>query len=228
MLIESKFWRRISASIVGTVAFCSLASGVCQAQDDSADRTPGSRQIEYKGKLWPPYPRPRGKEPKAIHQYHYAHYWPYPQICEDRSAVNNALNLQAANGWVEATTLFSYHFDPETEQLNSAGIAHLEYILFRVPSQRRSVFIQISPTIQSDQAHLASVQTSVNTLLQGNSVPPIALRRARAYGTSAEEVDIITRKYIGGAPTPRLSVSGGGGGAAAGGAAGGGKAPNND
>ncbi|MDB5391512.1 MAG: hypothetical protein JWM11_7158 [Planctomycetaceae bacterium] len=209
MWIENTIWRRISAGIIGTVAACSLA-GTQLAADDSADRPPGSRQFDFRGKTWPPYSRPRGKEPTFIQQYHYTHYWPYPHNCEDRSAVNNALNIQAANGWVEATTLFSYHFDPETEQLNSSGMAHLEYILYRVPYQRRSVFIQVSPSPQTDQARLASVQNSMGTMLQSNSLPPIAMRRARAYGTSAEEVDIITRKYIGGAPTPRLSVSGGG------------------
>jgi hypothetical protein len=210
MLIESKFWRRISAGVIAVAALSSLAGSLCLAADYGRDQTPGARQIEYKGKLWPPFYRPPGKEAKFVHQYHYAHYWPYPQNCEDRSSVSNALNMQMANGWIEATTLFSYHFDPETHELNSSGLAHLEYILFRVPPQRRSVFVQLAPTPQVDQAHLASVQESVAGLLQNNSVPPIALRRARAYGTSAEEVDLMSRKYMGVAPVPRLPISGAG------------------
>lgn len=215
MWIESTFWRRISAGIIGTVATCSLLSSLCLAKDDdSASRPPGSRQFEYKGKLWPPFPRPTGKEPKFIQQYHYTHYWPHPQSCEDQSSVRNALSMQVANGWVEGTTLFNYHFDPETEQLNTAGMAHLEYILFRVPAQRRSVFIQISASAQTDQARLTSVQNSMGSMLQNNNLPPVAMRRTRAYGTSAEEVDLISRKYLSGAPSPRLSVSGASGGAA--------------
>jgi len=223
MLNLSHFWQKVSAGIAGTVVVCALASGECSAKD-YGDTSPGSRQIEYKGKFWPPFPRPAGKEAKGIHQYHYAHYWPHPQNCEDRSSVHNAMNLQVANGWVDATTLYHYHFDSETGQLNSAGQAQLEYILFRAPAQRRSIYIQISPSAQMDQIRLASVQNSSGAMLQSGSLPPISMRRARAYGTSAEEVDVMSRKYISGAPTPRLPVGGAtsGGGAGAGGAGGGG------
>lgn len=203
-----------SAAILGHSAFAA----------DWSERPPGGRQILYKGKLWPPYPRPTGKEAKFLHQYHYAHYWPHPQNCEDRGNVRAALNSQVANGWIDATTLYEYHFDKTTNQLNSAGMAHLEYILYRVPSIHRSAFVQMSESPQVDQIRLANVQTSASTILQGDPLPSMALRRARAYGTSAQEIDMISRNYLSGTPTPRLPVSSGsgGGGAAAGGDGGGG------
>jgi len=216
MLIQSRFWRGISAGVIASVVVCSLAGSVCHAGGGMPNDAPGGRQTEYKGRFWPPFPRPVGKEAKWIHQYHYAHYWPYPQNCEDRVSVTNALNLQAANGWADATTLYHYHFDPETSQLNSSGMAHLEYILFRTPVHRRTVFVQMSPSVQIDQTRLASVQNVAGVLSQNAGIPEIALRRARAYGTSAEEIDVMSRRYIGSAPAPRLPV----GGATSGGAAG--------
>lgn len=224
MMFENNFWRRISAGLMGAIAVCSLAGSACFA-GDGLDGPPGSRQVEYKGKLYPPFGRPTGKEAKWSTQYHYGHYWPYPQNCEDRLSVHNALNAQMNNGWIEATTLFSYHFDPETEQLNTSGQAQLEYILFRTPVQRRQIYVQISPSAQADQARLTSVQTAAGAMLPNGGIPSISMRRARAYGTSAEEVDLISRRYMGGAPTPRLPITGaaaGSGGAGGGGSSSGG------
>src|SRR6478672_2887019 len=87
----------------GFAVILSLSAGLVRA-DDLADPTPGDRQVEYKGLMWPPYPRPRTKPARHIDQYHYTHYWPYPQNCEDRASVRAVINIQAANGWVENTT----------------------------------------------------------------------------------------------------------------------------
>lgn len=210
-------WRkRVAAGLLGTAAVVSLIGNVAFAADWS-ERPPGGRQIEFKGKLWPPFPRPTGKEAKCLHQYHYAHYWPYPHSCEDISSVRAALNVQASNGWVEATTLFNHHFNADTNQLNSAGIAHLEYVLFRVPGQYRSAFVQMTNSPQSDQMRVANVQAAASSLLNDSNLPPIALRRARSYGTSAAEVDMISRQYMSSTPVPRLGTTSatGGGGASA-------------
>lgn len=218
-----KWSMRVQACLWSVAAITSFSVGLAVA-DDLEPRPPGGRQIEYKGKLWPPFPRPVGKEARHVDQYHYTHYWPHPQNCEDRSSVRAVMNIQAANGWVEATTLFNYHFDPETHALNSSGVAHLEYILFRVPAQYRTAFVQRARTAQADQLRVASVQAAASDILQDGSLPPIALRRARAYGTSAEEVDMISRKFIAGTPTPRLGGGAGAGGAGSA-ASGGGTAP---
>lgn len=206
MIVDSvRKW--LVRSLLGTVAVCSLLGNQGFAAD-YGDRPPGSTQKFFKGKFWPPFPRPEGKEASCWTQYHYAHYWPYPHTCEDTSSVRNAQNIQVSNGWVEGTTLFAHHFNAETNQLNSAGVAHLEYILFRVPAQYRTAFIQNSGSAQSDQLRVANVQAAASNLLGDNSLPPIALRRARSYGASAAEVDMMSRKWISGTPTPRLPSAG--------------------
>lgn len=203
-------WSRGTWScVLGAAALVGWAGSFAFAADYCVERPPGDRQVEHCGKLWPPFSRPVGKPARCVDQYHYTKYWPYPQTCEDRNSVKNAWNAQATNGWVEGTTLFNYHFTRETNQLNSAGVAHLEYILFRVPNQHRAAFIQMSNSAQGDQARVASVQAAASQLLQDGSLPPIALRRARAYGANAEEVDMISRKFLSATPTPRLSGNSG-------------------
>lgn len=200
-------WRkRLASGLVGAAAVATVMGSLVHAADWS-ERPPGGRQIEFKGKLWPPVPRPTGKEAKFIHQYHYAHYWPYPQSCEDTNSVRNAWAAQASVGWVEGTTLFNHHFNADTNTLNSAGVAHLEYILFRVPTQYRTAFIQMTNSQQNDQMRVANVQATASSLLNDGSLPPIALRRARSYGAAAAEVDMISRKYIQSTPTPRLGAA---------------------
>ncbi len=199
---------RTRSCLWGLATFVSLSGGLAFGLDH-AEGPPGDRQVEKCGKLWPPFPRPVGKKARCVDQFHYTHYWPYPHTCEDQSSVRAALNMQATNGWVEGTTLFNYHFTKETNQLNSAGMAHLEYILFRVPSQHRAAFVQMSNSAQADQARVASVQAAASGMLQDASLPPIALRRARAYGANAEEIDMISRKFLAGTPTPRLTGNAG-------------------
>ncbi len=208
-------WRKLLAcGLLGTAAVVSLLGNLGFA-GDHGERPVGASQKEFKGKLWPPFPRPVGKEAGFWQQYHYAHYWPYPHSCEDQSSVRAALNLQVSNGWVEGTTLFNYHFHPETHQLNSAGLSHLEYILFRVPGQYRTAFVQMSGSAQSDQRRVANVQSAASSLLNDGNLPPIALRRGKAYGAPAGEVDMISRKYISSTPNPRLPAAGAGGAAPA-------------
>ena len=199
---------RTKSCLFGFTAFVGLAGGFAYGLDH-AEGPPGDRQVERCGKLWPPFPRPVGKKARCVDQFHYTHYWPYPHTGEDQNSVRNAWNLQASNGWVEGTTLFSYHFNKENNQLNSAGVAHLEYILFRVPTQYRTAFIQMTNSAQADQARVANVQASAASMLQDASLPPIALRRARSYGANAEEVDMISRKFLLGTPTPRLGGNAG-------------------
>lgn len=214
-------WRKhVACGMLGMTALVNLFSHQGFAADYS-ERPVGGSQKEFRGKLWPPFPRPVGKEAGFFQQYHYAHYWPYPHSCEDQGSVRAALNMQASNGWVENTTLFAHHFNPDTNQLNSAGMAHLEYILFRVPGQYRTAFVQMSGSAQNDQQRVANVQASAGHLSDGN-LPPIALRRARAYGAPAAEVDVITRQYISSTPKPRLSAASAGAGQSAPAASGGG------
>lgn len=168
---------------------------------------PGSRQVMKYGKLWPPYPRPAGKGQTFWHKYHHAHYWPHPYNCEDRAYVRDALQQQAGNGWEIATTLHDYHFDPETHRLNTAGDAHLRWILTQSPLQYRTAYVAKGMTQEVSQFRLSQVQQIAQEVCEG-TVPPILLKQDSFLGRPAVEIDTLRRLELQSIPQPRLFVIG--------------------
>lgn len=178
----------------------------------------GARQKYKYGKAWPPYPRPIGEPQLLVHRYHSAHYWPWPYIDQDRSYVRNLSQLHVSNGWINATTLYDYHFDPSTHELNRAGRIQLQWILVNAPQQYRLAFVQTASDAEQSQRRLASVQSHSANLVGAENAPPVMLRVASPLRRAAEEVDAIRRKELQSIPVPRIrntAAGGGGGGAAA-------------
>ena len=190
---------------------------------EKASRPPGTRQIEWKGKLWPPDPRPTGKPQTYIHRYHFAHYWPHPFDCEDKASVRAISNRQLTNGWVEATTLFDYHFDDDAE-LNHSGRLQLRWILENAPAQYRYAFVQAAENTTMSQRRMDSVQKQAAEIVGDAQVPSIMLRVTSPFGRSAEEIVNIRKAELQTQPEPRVpfrSLSGMGGGSSSGGETGG-------
>lgn len=197
------------------LAGTALAGGTASAgwrnwwSSEDAD-FPGSTQKDKYGRQWPPYYRPPGKEAKFVQQYHYSYYWPHPHYCEDRGLVRGPFNQQTANGWITETTLYSQHFDPNTNELNSAGKTHLEWILFQVPTSYRTVHIAPATSPEATQARVSYVQGLANEMV-GNAaggVPPILVRNyARPNTTPAQDIDLLRRRYLETTPSPRLPVN---------------------
>ncbi len=185
---------------------------------DRANDPPGTRQIDSHGKLWPPVARPVGRKQTGLHAYHYAHYWPFPHNLDDRAYVENVFNIQAGSGWVTATTLHDYHFNPETQQLTDAGRSHLMWIAQSVPVQYRAVYIDQGLSRETDQLR---VETSEEFYRDMNIPdPPVVLAVADDFqGRPAVEVDRIRQLELQSIPKPRLFYIGS---ATAGGTAGGG------
>jgi len=180
---------------------------------------PGQRQVEKHGKMWPPFPRPVGEEQAFWHKYHHAHYWPYPYNCQDKAYVQDVLHQQAAAGWTSATTLQDYHFDAETNRLNSAGETQLYWILTQAPISYRTAYVAQGRSAEQAQVRLASVEQMARSMI-GESLPPILLRHDIPVGRPASEVEAYRRKQLQAIPNQRLftiGTSGGGGGASAGG-----------
>ncbi len=165
----------------------------------------GARQYYYKGKEWPPYPRPQGLSQVPTHIYHAAHYWPYPYVCEDREIVRQMDLAQEEAGWVSETTLYDYHFEPDAQQLNKSGVLHVRWILENAPVHRRTVYVQAADNNVSSQLRLANVQAELTELVPSGSVPPVILRVTRTLGRPADEVDKIQRSDINTLPAPRIS-----------------------
>jgi hypothetical protein len=174
----------------------------------------GQRQRFKFGKVWPAVPRPMGEPVPCVHKFHHNLYWPHPYLDQDKQSVKDITHIQVTKGWTEATTLYDYHFDPETQVLNSAGRDHLYWIMSNVPMQYRMAYVQASrmdPAISEQR--LVAVQSEAAKFVGAEQLPPVMLRVATPTGTPAVEIDAIfqyRRDNL--TPTPVLQSAGGGGG----------------
>lgn len=172
-----------------------------------AERPIGSRQVKRKGLAWPPYPRPTGPRQQLSHKFYASHYWPHPYNCQDQRYVEDVLALQEVNGWTDATTLYSYHFEPETHQLTSAGRLHLQWILMHAPVERRMVFLQEVFDQQVNEQRKNNVQTSIAEIGELGQGIEVTMRITTPTGRPAEEVDLIRRAELGTLPPPRVDAA---------------------
>ena len=174
----------------------------------------GQRQKHVFGKLWPVQSRPVGPRSPMVHRFHHNLYWPHPYREMDAAAVQQFADIQVINGWQDATTLYEYHFEPDTHELNKAGREHLYWIMSSVPLEFRTAYVQASPTDPSvDTVRIAQVQSYASRFVGVDQVPQILLRVARPHFTPAEDVNAIfdyRRENL--TPAPVLQSAGGGGG----------------
>jgi hypothetical protein len=182
-----------------------------QWYEGRAGDPPGARQHYKYGKYWPPFSRPTGPGQTFWHKYHHTHYWPYPYNCEDRAFVQSVVQQQANIGWETATTLHDYHFDAETNRLNSAGETHLRWILTQAPPHRRTTYVARGATNDIGQFRLTQVQQAAREIT-GSDSAPILLKDDSFLGRPAIEIDTLRRLELQSIPQPRLFVIGGMGG----------------
>ena len=147
----------------------------------------GERQQYKAGKVWPPDPRACGEPYPFLLRYYAAHYWPHPYREMDRMNVHAIEGAHIAAGWQSACTLYDYHFDKDTQALNTAGRAHLQWILLNVPAG----FVASTPDPRMNSQRLAQVQSAVATMIGKDNSLPVAMRMATPFGRPAEEVDTI-------------------------------------
>ena len=156
----------------------------------------GQRQVYKYGKLWPPQPRAMGEPATCVHRYYASHYWPYPYNLMDRADVNAVSDAQIMNGWIAATTFYSYHFDGETNVLNSAGRAQLEWLMGSVPVEHRRAFVATTGDSTKNNLRIMQMQSAVAELVGDAGSLPIALRVSTPTGRPAEEVENIFQQRI--------------------------------
>lgn len=183
-----------------------------------AQDPPGTRQVDKHGKLWPPFSRPQGPKQHWVHKYHHAHYWPYPYAQQDADYVRSVWTQQAAGGWIGATTLHDYHFDPGTHELNSVGRDHLTWIAQFAPPQYRTVYVAQGGNVITGQARASQVEGALREIIPDGNVP-IVVRPDRFQGRPGQEIDRLREMELQAIQPPRLFTVGGGAGS--GGSAGG-------
>jgi hypothetical protein len=177
---------------------------------------PGRRQIYHGGKLWPDRPRPVGDDLPWLHTYHASHYWPHPYNCQDRQIVNTFSAIQVSNGWVEATTFFDYHFEPDTNVLNHAGKQHLEWILSQAPMECRTPYLAQSFDPAINIARVEALEQEMAVLVGPEHSLPVLLRVASPSPRRASEIDSIYQLRNSNILPPIITYSADGGGSGGG------------
>lgn len=164
----------------------------------------GSRQKIWKGKVWPPRPRPTGPKPHLVHRFHATHYWPTPFIEQDRMLVESVIEQHISNGWRDASTFYNYHFDPETNELTHAGQMQIQWLLETAPANRRTFFVQTSPEAGVNEIRVTQLQQIASRLSGNGEMPAVELRNSTFYGRPAAEVDYINKAFLNSQPIPRI------------------------
>ena len=68
--------------------------------------------------------------------------WPWPYVCADRVAVHEPFCIMVNNGWRRQNLLGPHHFNPNTNQLTTAGELRVQWILTQAPPERRNIFVE--------------------------------------------------------------------------------------
>ncbi len=164
----------------------------------------GARQEYRYGKLWPPFPRPTGERQTCIQRYHTAKYWPYPYNCRDQQSMGEYVQTTVDNGWIQEATLYAYHFNEDTPELNHAGLMHLRWMLENAPEQHRVCWVQTGSNRQISDARLNAVQLTAAEMVGQENVPPVMLRVDSPTGRPAQHIDTQYRAFLKSMPEPRI------------------------
>ncbi len=132
--------------------------------------------------------------------------WPDPFDSPDRAAVRAPFALQVANGWRRQNMLGEFYFEPNSGQLTEAGRLKVRWIMTAGPQQHRFIYVHTAQTQNETAARVAAVQQLAMQVAPEN-VPPISTTSIPDYSWSADEVDLIGRKWQSSIPDPRLPAA---------------------
>jgi hypothetical protein len=142
--------------------------------------------------------------------------WPEPFQTADRGATREPFCIMVNNGWKMQNTIGTFLFNPETQELNTAGEAKVKWVVTQAPIHRRAVFVLVGDTPEDTQRRVLSVQAYISRIVPPGHLPPVMLTDREPEGSSGEYFDAIHRATIQSIPAPRLpaaetgSLSGGG------------------
>src|SRR5690606_5636783 len=119
--------------------------------------------------------------------------WPKQWVGYDRMAVCTPLDTMSQKGWHRANLIGSFHFDPATKELTSAGQQKVRYILTRQLPDRRIVFVERGLSANETAARVDAVQQVAVRILPAGELPEVAESNMVMEGTPATDVDATLR-----------------------------------
>lgn len=130
--------------------------------------------------------------------------WPWPYMCPDRMAVRRPFEMMVCNGWRRQNLLGSYHFNHETNKLNTAGQLQVQWIMTQAPQQHRQIFVEdsLNPTVTAQR--LASVQGYAQRVAINGESPQVYDTHMMSEGRPASVVDFTNVRFLENMPIPTL------------------------
>jgi hypothetical protein len=150
----------------------------------------------------------RRQRPNEIEAgYHRNVEWPWPYVCPDRIASREPFDIMIRNGWRRQNLLGAHHFNPATNQLNTAGELQVRWIMTQAPPQRRQVYIEraIEPSITAERI-AAARQYATQVTLDGQT-PQVFETHLMAEGRPAGIVDFTNVQFMENMPPPVLPAA---------------------
>lgn len=133
--------------------------------------------------------------------------WPYPYMCPDRAAVREPFEVMVRNGWRRQNLLGPHFFNPQTNQLTTAGELHVRWIMTQAPPQFRQVFVErsIDPAITAER--IAATRSYAARVSLDGQLPEVFETNLVAEGRPAAIVDITNSKFMENMPVPVLPAN---------------------
>jgi hypothetical protein len=130
--------------------------------------------------------------------------WPWPYFCPDRASVREPFEIMVRNGWQRQNLLGPHYFNPETNQLTTAGQMQIRWILTQAPPGRRQIFIErsIDPTLTAERVAVTR-DYAARVAIEGQA-PEIYETNMVAEGRPAAAVDMVNVKFMENMPVPVL------------------------
>ena len=139
--------------------------------------------------------------------YHENKAWPWPYQCPDRIAVREPFNLMIQSGWRRQNLLGAHHFNPETNQLTTAGELRVQWILTQAPPEHRGIFVEHSINPDTNAQRMAAVRDYASRVAMNGQSPQIEETYLVSEGRPAAVVDATNVKFMQSMPAPVLPAA---------------------
>ena len=130
--------------------------------------------------------------------------WPQPFKDANRSLVRHNLSRFADRGWQLNNTLSNHMFDTATQQLTTAGMIKLRWIMTQAPLNRQQVFVLQGRTPEETKVRIKSVKRAVLQLRSADADSRVQLTNRTPWGGSGEYFQSVDTSYKQSIPKPRL------------------------
>lgn len=144
--------------------------------------------------------------------------WPHPFLRADQQSVRQTFGVMVQRGWEQQMVFQSFHFDPNSNELNALGDQKLRWLLSQAPADRAQIFVQQTFDEKTNSARMLAIQTRASEIAANSNHPDIVPSNSNPYlmrGVPAEALTSSVLSASGGVGT----VGGGSGGSSGGGSA---------